>query len=51
MLIFCILGHLPNMPMLIIKKLVDELNEMKFEDDEVKNKKNKKMIFALALDY
>ena len=31
------------------KKLVDELNEMKFDDDEVKNKKIKKMIFNIII--
>ena len=31
------------------KKLVDELNEMKFDDDEVKKKKIKKMIFNINI--
>ena len=31
------------------KKLVDELNEMKFDDDEIKNKKIKKMIFNINI--
>ena len=31
------------------QKLVDELNDMRFDDDEVKNKKIKKMIFNINI--
>ena len=49
MLILYILRHRLNTQMLIIKKLVDELRAMNFDDDQVKNTKIKKMIFCINI--